>query len=332
MALPTSTIVMAVLTCVPFGLAIRDTVSGKALVIRSDDNDYGASDDDVDYAAENARREAEEAAVRAAERVEEANKEQLRAARRSLFGAEVATLGSGFSGITLGMNEGDIRSETVTALETATRVDVELVSNGTLDMILIKSDIRASEDDDAELCSQLGSDLQDAWGRGQTEDYEGRYWMNPITRTRASLSAPDGCRFRLEKYVEPKEWVTKARTSSVPTWLVGQSIAKLREHLGTRSQFEDTDREVTWVGVGVGVGSGETRFQAHFVKGKVVALTATTDTFDVTRDAVIAQLTALYGPAIEDDEGVHWKRPALSVDDYDGAGIRVTAGTVPGYE
>lgn len=331
MALPTSTIAMAVLTCVPFGLAIRDTVTGKAPIVRSDDSGY---DDDVDYAADNARREAEEAAEAEAERLEEAKKEALRVARRTLFGAEVATLGSGFSGIALGMNELEIRSETVTALETATEIDLELISNETLDWVVVKAEDRASEEDNDELCSNLRQDLQDAWGRGQGEDYERRYWTNTISFTRASLSSADGCRLSFERFAPVKTWVNKAPTSVVPVWLVGQPIKKLREHIGSRAVVDEAEPAVNWLGLGVGTGSGVSRFEASFVKGKVVSITVATDTTDATREEVAAQLTALYGTPVEDDEGVlRWKsRPALQLDDYEGAGIRITAGKIPDAE
>jgi hypothetical protein len=337
MALPTSTIVMAVLTCVPFGLAIRDTVNGPPAVVRGDDSDYGDMDDEeeVDYAAENARREAEEAAEAAEEQLEEAKKEQRRVSRRSLFGAEVATLGSGFSGISLGMAESEIRLTTIRTLETETAVDVELLSNGTLDWILVKAEEDSSEDDSEELCSGLGQDLKDAWGAGQTEDYDSRVWVNPTTGTRASLANVDGCRLSFERFAASKDWVTKAQTSVVPLWLVGQPIKKLREHLGTRSELDESEPSVRWLGLGVGFGSGEARFEAHYVKGKVVAVVATTNTFDATRDEVAAQLTSLYGAPVQDDDGnLLWKKskPVIQLDDYEGAGIRLTAGKVPDSE
>lgn len=334
MALPTSTIVMAVLTCIPFGLAIRDTVTGK-LPVATGEKAYAADGyEDEDYAADNARREAEEAEEAAATRREEAKKEQLRVERRTLYGAEVATLGSGFAGLSLGMAESDIRSETVTALEVKARVDVELLANYTVDWITLTAERDAAEDESSEFCSTFGADLQEAWGRGQTEDYETRYWVNATTGTRASFSTSDGCKLSFERFVEPKAWVNKTRTSLVPLWLVGQPTAKLREQLGPRGgDFDNTERQVRWLGLGVGTGSGETRFEAHLAKGKVVAITATADTFEATRDEIIAQLSTIYGPAIEDDDGVHWKsRPAIKVDDHNGAGVRVTIGKLPDVE
>jgi hypothetical protein len=332
MALPTSTIVMAVLTCIPFGLAIRDTVNGKVPAPRDDgDSDYAGDSDDyvAEYARAEALREAEEAET---ERLEQQEQERLRTARRDLFGAEVATLGSGFRGISLGMPESEMRSEAFTALEVATRVDIEPLANDKLDWIMIKPDRDASEDESSELCDKLGRDLQEAWGRGQTEDYERRYWVNPTTGTRAWLQ-PEECQLSFERFAEPKAWVTKTKTSIVPIWLVGQSIAKLREHIGTRAEFEDTESSVRWLGLGVGTGSGEARFEAFLAKGKVVAITAATSTFETTRDEVTELLTAMYGPPIDDDEGVHWKsRPVIQLTDHDGAGIALTIGKLPDDE
>ena len=323
MALPTSTIVMAVLTCVPFGLAIRDTVHGTAPAAHGGDDDDDGDGDSQDDNSDDARMEAERAAGEAEterlERAEQAKKEKLRTARRDLFGAEVATLGSGFRGLTLGMPESEIRSETISRLEAAASVDIEPLPNVTLDWLTIT----------AEDCDKLGQDLQEAWGRGKTEDYESRYWQNPTTGTRASFD-PATCELTFERFAEPTAWVTKTKTSVVPVWLVGQSIAKLREHIGARSVVEPSEPSVRWLGLGVGTGSGEARFEAFFAHGKVVAVVATADTFESTRDEVVEQLTTLYGPPIADDEGVHWRsRPAIALDDHEGAGIRITAGKVP---
>jgi len=330
MALPTSTIVMAVLTCIPFGLAIRDTVTGKPTTHRDVDGDDDRDDSgyDAEYAAAEARREAEEAETA---RLEQIKQERLRSSRRSLFGAEVATLGTGFGGITLGMPEADLRSEAITTLEVATSVDVELLPNVTLDGLVIQAERGASDDEKSEMCSRLGEDLREAWGKGLTDDYERRYWVNPTTSTRASIHpGDDDCKLRFERFVAPKDWVNKTRTSHVPVWLVGQSIAKLRQHLAGRSELDDTDPSVRWLGLGVGAGSGEARFEAYLARGKVIAITVRADTLEATYEEVLAQLTALYGEPLEDDDGLHWKgRPAIRIDTREGAGVALTIGQIP---
>jgi len=334
MALPTSTIVMAVLTCVPFGLAIKDTVSGTETKHRDRDSWESDSDDDdrdTDYDAEYARAQAAtEAAEAEEERLEQLKTEKQSAARRTLFGAEVATLGSGFSGIKLGMPEDDMRTEVSTALEERTGMRVALLANGTLDWITVSAD--PDDDDTYSLCSKLRTEIQAAWGNGITEDYDTRYWINPTTGTRASLRS-EGCVLSFERYAAPKDWITKTPTSMVPVALVGQSVKKLAEHIGTRSEIEPEETSVRWLGLGVGAGIGEARFEAIYLKGKVVAIVTTVNTLEATRDEVIEQLTALYGKPVEDDEGGYrWKRPAITLDDYEGAGIRLTAGTVPTEE
>ncbi|MBA3455081.1 MAG: hypothetical protein H0T42_18470 [Deltaproteobacteria bacterium] len=335
MALPTSTIVMAVLTCIPFGLAIRETVNGVPATARGEYATADSSYDEEEYAADNARREAEEAAEAELERLKEARKEERRKARQALYGAEVATLGSGFAGISLGMEEVDVRSQTITALEAATQVDVELVWNDKLDRIFIKPHRDADADERSELCDSLETDLRDAWGRGETDDYEGRYWVHEPAGTRASLTLDTvgPCRLDIERFAMPREWANKTKLSIVPMWLVGQRVAKLREHLGPLQKLETSDESVRWLRMGVGLGSGETRLEAIVVKGKVVAITATTNTLETTRDSVIEQLSSLYGTANHEDDGVHWKsRPAIKLDDYEGAGIRVTVGNLPDEE
>jgi len=331
MALPTSTIVMAVLTCIPFGLAIRDTVTGKPTVGRDDPFD-GDDDDsaeyDAEYARAEARREAEEAETA---RLEQLTQERLRTARRALFGAEVATLGTGFGGIALGMKEADLRSEPISSLEVAASVDIELLPNGTLDRIVIEAERGAADDDKAEMCARLGEDLREAWGRGLTDDYERRYWVNPVAGTRASLHpVDDDCKLYFERFVAPNVWINKSRTSVVPVWLVGQPITKLRQHLAALTEFDDTDAEVRWLGHGVGAGMGETRLVAYLAKGKVVALTAAVDTLSATHDQVLEHLTSLHGEPAEHDEGLGWKtRPAIQLDTREGAGVRVAIGQIP---
>jgi len=337
MALTTSTIVMAVLTCVPFGLAIKDTVSGKPTAQRDRDSwEADRHDDDGDsaYDAEYARAEAaREAAEPEDERLEALKDEKRAAARRTLFGAEVATLGSGFSGIKLGMPAADMRTDVASALEASIGMKVALLANGTLDRITVQAEHRSDEEDDTySMCLKLRQEIQAAWGTGVTEDYETRYWINPTTGTRASLR-PDNCVLSFERYAAPKEWITKTPTSLVPVAVVGQSIKKLAEHIGTRSEIDPEETSVRWLGLGVGAGTGEARFEAFYVKGKVVALVTTVDALEATREEVRDQLTALYGKPVEDDEGDYrWKRPAITLDDYEGAGIRVTVGTVPTEE
>ncbi len=131
-----------------------------------------------------------------------------------------------------------------------------------------------------------------------------------------------------------KDCVSKAQTSVVPLWLVGLPIKKLREHIGSRAVVDEAEPAVHWLGLGVGTGSGEARFEASFGKRKVVTITVATNTTDATREAVVAHLTALYGAQVDDDGddgGLVWKKskPAIRVDDFDGARIRLTAGNLP---
>src|SRR5258706_9305274 len=99
MRIPNSTIVMGLVTCVPFGLAIRDTVLHKDLSSRFDElSSYASSvEREQEYETRMAREESERT-----ER-EAVNKFKIDAARKALFGAEPAHLGVMFSGVALGI-------------------------------------------------------------------------------------------------------------------------------------------------------------------------------------------------------------------------------------
>ncbi|MBA2545222.1 MAG: hypothetical protein H0V17_36605, partial [Deltaproteobacteria bacterium] len=135
---PTSTIVLAITTCIPFGLAIRDTAAGKydepAWVHElnsdrhDDDDDDDDDEDEDDYRDVAARREAEDLENRAALADYEAQRERDRLERsalvQSLYGAEVASMGSAFERVILGSRVGQA------SVKSTSSVDLMLLDDG----------------------------------------------------------------------------------------------------------------------------------------------------------------------------------------------------------
>jgi hypothetical protein len=121
--LPKSTIVLAVATCIPFGLAIRDTAAGKYKLELSEREAealerYGRDhddDDEEDYRDVAARRELEEIENRKAIAEYEARQELERQERseriKTLYSAEVAMMGTAFADIHLGDPAGKVTVE-----------------------------------------------------------------------------------------------------------------------------------------------------------------------------------------------------------------------------
>src|SRR5688572_453781 len=98
MRIPTSVIVMSLLTAAPFGLAIRDTLNKKDVIAEDDDpfeSEYGARSsrerrEALEEYEREAVREAEERARKKAQQVEQLN---------DLFGEKPASMGSLLEGI-----------------------------------------------------------------------------------------------------------------------------------------------------------------------------------------------------------------------------------------
>src|SRR5262245_53629585 len=100
MAVSTSTIVFALITCVPFGLAIRDTVGD-----RGDHRSHllASSDDELDPDLEDLERLEQRTRERIAREAEaeasaQAEKAAQQAQLRRLYGDEPATLGPALGG------------------------------------------------------------------------------------------------------------------------------------------------------------------------------------------------------------------------------------------
>src|SRR5262245_30631398 len=100
-----STIAFAIATCIPFGLAIRDTVQHR----------NGLADSLAEPAPVDAETEAPLARMRAEQAAEDAEREAQHQHRQlmlvDLIGREPATLGSSFENITIGMTAAELKGQ-----------------------------------------------------------------------------------------------------------------------------------------------------------------------------------------------------------------------------
>src|SRR5262245_15662579 len=162
MRIPTSTIVMGLVTCVPFALAIRQGAPSH----HTDD------DDEVDAEmamARDAQMRADVAATKA--RAAEARAEEL----HRLYGAEPATLGLLFGGIELGTPEVTPTQERNVRTFVGGTIELQTDDSG-----LYAIRIRLHDD-----CDTLDTKLGDTWGPGHTTPNGGTVWINPAKHSRA---------------------------------------------------------------------------------------------------------------------------------------------------
>src|SRR5688572_13929492 len=112
MRIPPSVIVMSLVTAVPFGLAIRDTLNEKDARAAGGLDDYG---DDDGYKG---RERSAELAEYEAEMAREAAEREARSKERltqldQLYGAKAASMGTLLDGIELGAGAGSFQPEHV---------------------------------------------------------------------------------------------------------------------------------------------------------------------------------------------------------------------------
>lgn len=330
MRIPTSTLVMGLLTCVPFGLAIRDTAAGKTgAYVPGEDED----EDHDEYGGE-----AFEARMRAAEEAAEAAEQEAQALRAQqlvqIYGAEPASLGAVFEGLRVGAPEAALGGATMAGihrLERTSGIKIELLHGaGMLDAVLVRAARTSTEDEQDELCETLEQRLTTAWGEGETDADDRVIWLNPVAGHRAVLADAPACELRFERYAAVDTWFAPTSpTSVVPVWAIGQPARRLVEALGPAATV--TGDVITWRAPGVGAGTGDTMLFAEVQRGKVVSLDAAFDESLVEQVGV--HLIGLHGePTAEGDnlDLVRWRsKPPISLEAVSGARAHLRVGKQP---
>ena len=320
MRIPPSVIVMSLVTAVPFGLGIHDTLTKKEAVAADHEYDFSGKRS----AAERARALAE---YEAEQRRELAERERARAERiaklDTLFGHEPAMLGSLFDGIVIGAGAGSFQPENVRRrIERASRdgvfhvyFDVDATSLRAVNVAL------HDDHDDGDLCEQMRDKLVAAW-----DEPSSGTWIDPATHQRASLDDTEHCVLRFDRYIDPHDWV-----SALPVEAIGKPSEKLLETLGPRAEADE--ESVYWTLPGLRHGKQETRLEAYISRGRIIGFKATVDAdFDSTvavREALAATLKAQ--PKRDEETGIwDWKRKVpVSLDPFARDRFSVMVGKTP---
>jgi hypothetical protein len=319
MALHTSTIVMALITAVPFGLAIKDTAQGKT--------GYMASDEELDSEAldrygESAHREYEEREAK--------EKAELVASIEKLIPMSAAGVLRGY----------EVNTDTPISSELQDRLEMNAHAvftparkpDGTLKTMIISFPRYRG---DTNVCSLVEERLEEAWGspsRTYSNGNSRSHYAAIKPQQRVTYLDPEGderCSLVVEEYVNTSEYITKAETSAVPLWAIGKPAAKLVEKLGDDA-FSDAT-QIRWNRPGVGLGFGETELYARIVKGKIVTITAKFQASDVSIGEVAEKLVEEHG-APEDAGAVVWTKSKLSLtttDDTAGEYLLVAGEPLP---
>ena len=326
MAVPTFTIVMGVLTCVPFGLAVRETVKGVEKPLTSEER----------FHLEMAKIEARRAEREAAREAEEAREEAALAAKHAqvivtLHGPTAGTLGSAFAGVALGgpASAGNELDARLAPLRLAHELDLYALGDGvTLQSMFIKPTMH--HDETSAFCTQLEESLTGAWGDAVTDRHDRQIWVNAELAQRAIFDDSDGCELKVEKYTPLARWFDRSPKSIVPLWAIGQPTTRLVASLGARATVED--HEVTWSGLGIGAGVGSTNLRAVVKDGRISAIIASAETDGETQEEVVRHISAVLRSEPTESYSYVWKhRPRVELEGGS-AQLTLTLGTLPDEE
>lgn len=324
---------MALATAVPFGLAIRGYVTheDEEIDLAAELADPETYDEpaDVEAAIQEAADEVSREWVRTQER-----KRELEAVVGQLVGDSPATLGSAFGALTLGMTDGALSSaDEVTSHLRDLEVEhgplwIELgVEDGVLSRITITSD-----EPDELLCEVLDATLSSRWGDAREGD---KRWFDREAMHRAELHEDDAtCALAFERYVAPAAWISKASTSAVPTWAVGQPLDTFVRRLAPRKvDLSRPAYAIEWTAPGLDEGTGPTKLTASIADGKVAAIDAVVVVTRSGMHVLEARLRQLYGEPTYDDERRVWKRTPpvtlYAIEDGDTIMVFLTVGAIP---
>jgi len=190
---------MSLVTAVPFGLGIRDTLKHKD--VTADEfgdglsTDFGGGRKARERSAELEQYEAE---LKAEQLEREAQSAKRVAQLDQLFGVKPAQMGALLDGIVLGTGAGSFQPEDVRRrIENASRdgyISVMFDADATS---LNGVDVTVNGDSDD--CEKLGEKLADAWGRATNGA-----WLDPATHQRATFDQ-DSCKLHFDRYLEPTD-------------------------------------------------------------------------------------------------------------------------------
>lgn len=264
-----SLIVMPVLVCVPFGLAIRATTNR----VTPEEQAAGLR---VRMQIREAADESRAIAIRA----------EAIASLHQIYGAKPAQLGELFEGLALGMPRSAVDETRLLAY----RYEPMTIAAVSEYDVVARIEISPHGDDD--LCHELHVQLAAAWGKPLHD-----HWLDPATHQRASRGEHPCVTFA--KYTPLAEWIGDHK----PEWLalVGTSVAKLRQQelVDQADQFDDDS--LVWVRPGLEGSDDPLRFTARVARGTIVGVSVDVRADDDTVTAVFDRLEHALGKAEEVD-------------------------------
>jgi len=272
MRVPPSMIVMGLLTAIPFGMGIKQTLH------KAPDDDRELEESmDPDLASE--RRQMERAAQYERELEQERlatekEKAKARALHQMLFGHEPATLGPALSGFAWGQAGGD-----------TPHMDGVVVTptNGVHGLVSLS--VRFFDD-----CTDFGSDLDKRWGAQAGEDLK-EHWIGQ-DGVRATFD-PTGCTLAFDKNATVDAWIGHGDASLVPIDWVGKSSNIIKTKLGPTVDADETQAQ--WFQSGVEGSTGATNVNAIIEGNRITSITAAVTADSKTREAISGRLTKLFG-------------------------------------
>lgn len=327
MPLPTFTIVMGVLTCVPFGLAIRETVKGVERPVTAEERI------ERELAAYRAEREARQLEWEAEEAKHAIERKAKHATVISLIhGKEPATIGAAFEGAALGGPQAAAKAldDKLAQMRSLYELDLFALGDGeTFQSIFVKPTLRYDEAE--EFCTTLEETLGATWGEGKSDSHQRTIWINSAREQRAIYDETEGCELKIEKFAPIATWFDKSQKSIVPLWAIGQPSARLVSLLGARATADET--EVSWNGLGIGNGIGSTNLRAIVKNNRIVAIVASAETDAMSQDEAYQQISKALGkePDVGDDSYL-WKTKPPVVLETGSTQLTLTIGTLPEEE
>jgi hypothetical protein len=317
MRIPTSMIVMGVITAVPFGLAIRQTLHKGADADRELEE---ALDPSLKYERESAARQAEIELTVEREREREAKEKQAtRVVQRTVFGTSPATLGTLFTGIELGTVADDHHAEQIRGAASDHHIHIDF-EHDVKQLVGVAVELGGYERE----CDDFVEDLRAAWGPSTSGDADHGVWFGPGRRAQLDVAE---CKLFIERTVDVATWIGHG-DAIVPLDYVGKPVKALVAKLGPTVDADETMMAWQQVGVGNG-GSGLTTLTAELANGKIVALTASANVDMATRAEVEDRLTKLYGTpkeAPESGASLRWTgRPPVELS-ITSRGLELRAG------
>jgi hypothetical protein len=313
--IPTSVIVMSIVTAVPFGLAIRDTLKPK----RPPAIDTGWTTYTPYQTTDRLEREshAESERPRTLEELASERRQRMLAALDAVHGRGIARMGSLFDGIVLGADAASFLPEAARQRIVSARRDEFFGVTYALDTGRLRGvdvQFHGTEYDPVahatvDVCTVMSDKLRAVWGP-PTDGV----WLSPTTQDRARFDS-DSCTLTFDRAIDANLWL-----SSVSPSLIGTTAAPVVEaNKGQIAEAESPGSESAayWTIDGVGAGRTQTSVEATIQSGKLTMITAITTTDAATAAQLRTQISALLGSRPIESESRYvagrdvttWKRP-----------------------